>query len=272
MRLTTHHSPLTTPHSPLIDLAGIPDRILNQLSAESFRCRVVNQTDESVELLVMGYVGDDVDGLSARQVAEFLAENRSRRILVRINSPGGLVFDGTTIYNALVAHPAEVITQIEGIAASAAATIAMAGRPVRMAGNAQLFIHRAMGLAVGNRALMAEMVEWLDKTDQTIAKTYAAKTGKTPAAMLKLMEGRLDGTTFGAEEALKAGFIDEILPIKRQGGKGQGTGARDFGFRISDFGFEGEGSETPPDPQEVLRAEAEQRLIEGQKLWETALG
>jgi ATP-dependent protease ClpP protease subunit len=267
--------PLTTHHSPLIDLAGIPDRVLNQLSAESFRCRVVNQTEESAELLVMGQIGDELDGLRARDVAEFLAENRHRRILVRINSLGGLAFDGTAIYNALAAHPAEVVTQIEGIAASAAATIAIAGRPVRMAANGSLMIHRAMGLAIGNRAVMEDMVEWLDKIDQTIAVTYAAKTGKTPAAMLKLMEGKLDGTTFSAEEALGVGLIDEVLPIRRA--KSGGSGARDQGPGDQGSGDQGSGlrdqaSDPAPDPQEVLRAEAQQRLIERQRLWEIQLG
>jgi len=244
----------------LIDLAGIPDQILNRLSAETFRC-VLNQTEEAAELLMMGVVGDSIDGLSAKQVVEWLAANRTRRVLVRINSPGGLAFDGITIYNALVNHPAEVITQIEGLAASAAAIVAMAGRPVRMAENAQLFIHRAMALAIGNRAIMAETVDWLDKIDQAIAKTFAAKTGGTPAAMLRLMEGKLDGTTFAAEEAKKAGLIDEILRLNAtgKGARDQGSGVRDQGSAARDL------------RDQHLFAEAASRLIEQQKLWESAI-
>jgi enoyl-CoA hydratase/carnithine racemase len=140
---------------------------------------------------------------------------------VRIDSPGGFVFDGLTIHNALVKHDAEVITEVEGIAASAASIIAVAGDKVRMAANGEFFLHRSMGLAFGNKTIMEDLAEWLGKIDMAIAKTFAAKTGKTPEAMMKLLDGKVDGTVLDADEALAMGFVDEVIPIRREKGKGE---------------------------------------------------
>lgn len=193
------------------------ERVRNALSSDDFRCRIRNATDGSVDLLIYDGIGDFDGTATAKSVAEFLASNRGRAVNVRINSPGGLAFDGLTIHNALVAHDAPVTTTIEGMAASAAAIIAMAGSRVRQYDNATLFIHRAMGISIGNVDAMNETAEMLAKLDEQIAQTYANKSGKPRASMLQLMVGKAgsDGTQFSAAEAKAAGLIDEIIPTDR---------------------------------------------------------
>lgn len=186
-------------------------------SPERHRMRfALNQTDEDEqELLVMGFVGDFDDGLAADQIVNQLAEAKGRRIKVRINSPGGLAFDGLTIFNALLQHDGGVVTVVEGLAGSAASLIAMAGNPVKMMSNASMFIHRALGMSIGNSHVMRDMAEFLDTVDEGILQTYAAKTGLSQKRLNELLDGKVDGTTFTAKEAQTIGFADEVVQLKR---------------------------------------------------------
>lgn len=193
-------------------------RVLNSVQAEEFRLYIKNaKDDDPAELLIYEQIGKDPffgDGVGAKDVAWFLATNRGKAVTVRINSPGGLAFDGVTIFNSLMQHDGPVTTIIEGIAASAASVIALAGQPAKMFANASMKVHRAWGLAIGNTKEMADVAEWLAKLDGQIAATMAAKSGRKKDTMLKLMDGNVDGTWFTAEEALREGLIDEIVPLK----------------------------------------------------------
>ncbi len=177
--------------------------------------------DESVDLFIYGVVGGDMfdeDPLTAMSVAAFLAENRSLPVNSRINTPGGSVFEGITIYNALVAHDALVTTIIEGQAASAGSIIAMAGDTIKINENASFMLHRAWGMASGNTATMADYAQMLNRVDGLITGTYAARTGLRKDTVAKMMvgNGESDGTTFTAAEAKAKGFADEIIPNKRK--------------------------------------------------------
>ena len=121
-----------------------------------------------------------------------------------------------TIHNALVSHDAQVTTVVEGVAASAASIIAMAGKPAKIFENATMMIHRAQGGGFGNVGVMLEMADILKKIDESLAQTYVAKTGKTMAQVLKLMDGVIDGTWLTAKEAKAQGFSDEIVKINNQ--------------------------------------------------------
>ena len=181
-------------------------------SSESFVVGVKNaKGDEPAEIVLYDTIGDSWIGTDARSVTEFLRHNKGSAVNVRINSPGGLAYDGITIHNALVSHDGPVTTEIEGMAGSAASIIAMAGNTVKMWDNANLFIHRASLIAIGNTDVMEEARDWLAKLDEAIAGIYKNKTGLPLPKIRSLMKGKVDGTVFSAAEAKKDGWIDEIV-------------------------------------------------------------
>lgn len=172
--------------------------------------------DEPAEIMIDGEIGDPWEQNDSRSVGQFLRANKGRPVKVWINSPGGLAYDGITMHNALVQHDAPVTTVIAGIAGSAASIIAMAGNPVQMYENANLFIHRASLVAVGNEDVMEEAKDWLHKIDDSIARTYKAKNGMELQKIKSLMRGKVDGTVFTASEAKKGKWIDEVVsPAKK---------------------------------------------------------
>lgn len=184
-------------------------------TSETFKVGVKNaKDDEPAEIVLYGEIGNPWEAADARSVGEFLRGNKGRDVNVRINSMGGLAYDGITIHNALVSHDGKVTTIVEGMAGSAASIIAMAGGPVQMYENAHLFIHRALLIAIGNRSVMEEAMDWLDKVDDAIARTYRAKTGKALDKIHELMRGKVDGTMFTAREAVAMKFADEIVSLK----------------------------------------------------------
>lgn len=200
-----------------IELSLSP-RAQEAASQNGFTVGVRNAKDgEPAEIVLYGEIGAPWEATDARSVGQFLRDNRSRPVNVRINSPGGLAYDGITIHNALVSHDGKVTTIIEGMAGSAASIIAMAGNPVQIWENANLFIHRASVIAIGNEAVMEEAADWLRKIDESIARTYKAKTGKAMDKIMDWMRGKVDGTIFSAKEAVDNKFCDEIIKPKSAG-------------------------------------------------------
>ncbi len=188
---------------------------------QPFRLTVRNaKGDQPAELLIYEGVGvDSYDGtgIDATEVAGFLAENRGKPVDVLINSPGGLVFDGLAIFNALVSHNATVTTTVTGIAASIASIIAQAGDKRRAYAASSLMVHRAIGVCVGNYSDMTDCGVWLNTIDNQLADLYSSRSGQSKSKMLDLMRGKVDGTLFDAAEAKRLGLIDEVID---NGGKG----------------------------------------------------
>ncbi len=153
-------------------------------------------------------------GVTAKEFVDQLNAISTPRITVRINSPGGDVFDGLAIHAALKQHPSEITCQVDGIAASAASFIALAGKKCIMSENALMMVHCAWGFALGNKSDMRETADILDKIDSQLADIYAKKTGKDPAKCLAMMagEGKNDGTWLTAQEAKDYGLVDEMMP------------------------------------------------------------
>jgi ATP-dependent Clp protease protease subunit len=189
-------------------------RLQAAATSQDFKVGVKALDEENVEILVHGIIGDSWEGLDSASVAGFLNEHKGKKVNVRINSPGGLAWDGIAIYNELVQHDGRVTVTIEGMAGSAASIIAMAGDHIRIAENGQLFIHRAWAIAAGNTTVMLDAAEFLDRIDHAIAATYAARTGRKADTMMKLMEGKVDGTIFTGKEAVDEKFADEVIPLK----------------------------------------------------------
>lgn len=205
-----------------LNLSGAPRAIVDAAS-ESLQIRCVDAKDaEPAELLIMENIGEDWygDGVSATSVVDFVANQKDSPIHVRINSPGGFVYDGLVMYNALASHVPDVTVTVEGLAYSMASVIALAGDTVRMFKASDYGIHRAWGGAVGNQNEMRAAAEWLAKIDDHLAEIYAEKTGKPAAQIIAWMEGTSDGTLFSATEALEAGFADEVIDPKGDQDKG----------------------------------------------------
>jgi ATP-dependent Clp protease protease subunit len=128
-------------------------------------------------------------------------------LTVRINSPGGSVFDGVAIYNALKRHEARVTVWIDGIAASIASMIAMAGDQVVMPENAMLMLHDPSALVIGTAADMRAMAEALDKMKAGMVAAYRDKSGREDAEIQALMAAE---TWLSAQEAVDLGLADRV--------------------------------------------------------------
>lgn len=145
-------------------------------------------------------------GITASDVAELLDDLADDRALtVRINSPGGDVFDGTAIYNLLRTWAGPVDVVVDGLAASAASFIAQAGDTITMGRGTQMMIHDALGFTVGNAADHRTMAELLDRVSDEIAGIYAARAGLTVAEWRDRMR---DEVWYNATEAVDAGLAD----------------------------------------------------------------
>jgi ATP-dependent Clp endopeptidase proteolytic subunit ClpP len=168
--------------------------------------QIRNSGDGTVEILVYDEIG--YWGITAKDFKTALDAINASTINVRINSPGGDVFDGLAIYNSLKAHPATINTFVDGWAASAASFIMLAGDTVSMAENSMAMIHKAWGVGIGNADDMLALNGVLNKIDGQIASMYAAKTGKDPADCLAAMAAE---TWFTADEAREFGLIDSVV-------------------------------------------------------------
>jgi ATP-dependent protease ClpP protease subunit len=176
--------------------------------------RITNAAS-SDEAEVMLY--DEVGGWLGATADQFIADLRgvtAPNLRVRINSPGGSVFEGIAIANALRSHPANVTVQVDGIAASIASVIAMAGDRIEMAPNTMLMIHDASGVCLGNASDMEEMAELLDLISDNIADAYAQRAGGTRDEWRARMRAE---TWYLPEDAVNNGLADKALQAPKSG-------------------------------------------------------
>lgn len=147
-------------------------------------------------------------GVSAKMVAdEMRSIPDTMPISLRINSPGGEAFDGIAIYNSLRKR-GNVTVEIDGVCASAAAIVAMAGQSITMADNALFMIHQAWGLALGNGADLRERADMLESIDNQQIKIFTAKTGLPSEEIFAMLEAE---TWMEADKAHKLGFVDKVV-------------------------------------------------------------
>jgi ATP-dependent Clp endopeptidase proteolytic subunit ClpP len=147
-------------------------------------------------------------GVSAKQfIGDLKRVPADHEIVLKIHSPGGEVFDGNAIFNALKRHPGGVTVQIEGLAASMATVISLAGAPVKMAANGFYMIHNPWGVAMGDADEMRDQAALLEKIREGMIAAYASKSGQEPEQIAAWMDAE---TWFSAEEAQAAGFVDEV--------------------------------------------------------------
>jgi ATP-dependent Clp endopeptidase proteolytic subunit ClpP len=176
-------------------------------------CFAAARSDDELTIDIFDVIGFDFwgDGISARSIQRSLtAHADAKRILVRINSPGGEVFEGQAIFNLLRHAKAEVRVQIIGLAASMASIVALAGSHVEMAENALYMIHDPWVFAIGSADEMRKTASLLDKIKETALNVYEGASNLGRAELAELMSAE---TWMTAQEALDAGFVDAILPV-----------------------------------------------------------
>ncbi len=169
----------------------------------------INKKKDEQEIFIYDEIGAPGGfwGVDPEQFAKDMNE-LSGPVKIRINSPGGSVFGGMSIYNSIQSYEGETTTIVDGLAASAASYIAMAGDKVKINQGAFLMIHEAWSMAVGNSADFRKEAELLDKIDSQIAGFYSKKTGKELSDIQDIMT---DETWFTADEAFEFGLADEVI-------------------------------------------------------------
>jgi ATP-dependent Clp protease protease subunit len=205
----------------------------------------------TAEIVIYDEIGKSWWGeetVSAKQFLDDLnALGEVTNITLRINSPGGDVFDGVAIHNAIKNHKAKVEARVEGIAASAASYVAIAADKVVMPANSFMLVHGASGMSWGNADDMRAIADDLDRIDKSLTATYVARGKSTTAKVKALMkEDRL----MDAAEAKEWGFADEVTSEKKM--------AANFSLRLLPKAAaekfravtgEGQGDPPPPAPQ-----------------------
>jgi ATP-dependent protease ClpP protease subunit len=152
-------------------------------------------------------------GVTAKDFRDQLTQI-SGDFTLRINSPGGDVFDGIAIFNDLIAHKGKVKVEISGIAASIASVIAMAGNSIDIAPNAFFMIHNAWTFAMGDRHDMESMAGVLGQIDEAIARTYV---GRSKVGIRTVREMMDDETWLGSAAAIDKGFADKLMTVEGAG-------------------------------------------------------
>ena len=134
-------------------------------------------------------------------------------ITVWINSPGGDVFAAAQIYNMLMDYKGNVTVKIDGLAASAASVIAMAGMEVQMSPVAMMMIHNPATIAIGDSSEMKKAIDMLDEVKESIMNAYEIKTGLSRSRISHLMDAE---SWFNAKKAVELGFADKLLFSKEE--------------------------------------------------------
>jgi ATP-dependent Clp endopeptidase proteolytic subunit ClpP len=167
------------------------------------------QSDEATEILIYDVIGWPFS--DAMELVRTLSAMGGKDMLVRINSPGGDVYDGMAIFNALQTYPGKVTTRIEGLAASMAGIIALAGKNVQAYKNAMLMIHEPWSIVAGSQFELREAADVLGKISSNMADVYAGASNVGKREIKEMMKNE---TWFNAEEAKNKGFIDTIIDGK----------------------------------------------------------
>ena len=176
---------------------------------------VRNENGESRTLFLNGEISDETwygDEVTPKMFKEELQDGEGD-ITVWINSPGGDVFAAAQIYNMLMDYKGNVTVKIDGLAASAASVIAMAGTEVQMSPVAMMMIHNPATIAIGDSSEMKKAIDMLDEVKESIMNAYEIKTGLSRSRISHLMDAE---SWFNAKKAVELGFADKLLFSKEE--------------------------------------------------------
>jgi ATP-dependent Clp protease protease subunit len=161
------------------------------------------------EFYLYADIGTDYDGVSADEFTKALATvKNSKELSVRINSQGGDVFEAYAMYGALKRYPGKVTMHVDGLAASAASYLLMAGDRIMMADNALVMIHEPHSRGAGTASELENKATMLRKITGTVVDAYAKRTGNSPDDILSMMVAE---TWMDATESKARGFADEVV-------------------------------------------------------------
>nr|BDD47240.1 hypothetical protein 12 [Bacillaceae bacterium] len=183
------------------------NEILKKYMNIKSKFEVKNESTESASIYIYGSIGGWFSETNAKEIRRKLNGIESNEINVHINSPGGDVFDSIAIHNLLKNHKAKVTIHIDGLAASGASLIAMAGDKIIMPSNTMLMIHRAWTYTAGNAEALRKVATDLEKIDSSVTKTYMNRFVGEQEELEQLLA---DETFLTAEECLALGLCDEI--------------------------------------------------------------
>ena len=181
-------------------------RVPDAVAAREAGYRIRNAIGDDDTAVVRIYDEIWMLGVNAEDLVAELDTITAPNLRVEINSPGGDMFAGIAIFNALRNHPARVMTRVDGVAASAASLIFQAGDHRVMQPGTQQMIHNAWGMTIGDRRDHAQMAELLEQSDGQLAAVYAARAGTSVASMRALMDAE---TWLTGNEAVDVGLADE---------------------------------------------------------------
>lgn len=156
-----------------------------------------------------GYVWDkDEEYISSKKVRAELEKLDGQNLVIHLNSFGGMAFEGVAIYNTLMDYKGQVDIQIDGVAASAASIIAMAGKTITGRSNTMLMIHKSRTVAYGNADEFLKMADDMNKIDMSLRATYLQRFKNDVTELDELLKSE---TWMTADECLKYGFYDSII-------------------------------------------------------------
>ena len=177
--------------------------------------RVNKIDDDRAEVFIYGDIGGYwEDSVTADELARQVSELHDvPNMDARINSGGGYITEGVAIYTALAKYPGNLTVHIEGIAASIATVIAMAGDKIVIYEGSRMMIHKPSSFVGGDAEFMRKEADILDGFESDIISLYEPRTGN---AALNLSKWMKDETWWGAADAVKNGFADEMVPAKKK--------------------------------------------------------
>lgn len=192
-----------------------PIRYVNRMALKPGHVRFNTLADNEAEVLIYGDIGGGWwdEGITGESISNQIAELDVDTIHVRINSGGGLVFEGLAIYQAFARHDARIIVHIDSIAASIASVIAMAGDEIRISEGANLMIHKPWSGVWGDANALRKEADVLDQLQAGLINIYEARTDAKRADLESWVNAE---TWFLGQAAVDAGFADVVVPAKKK--------------------------------------------------------
>lgn len=196
--------------------------------------------DTGNDIGIFDVIGEDYwgEGVTAKRISAALrAIGKDQPVTVNINSPGGDMFEGLTIYSLLREHEGEVTIKVLGMAASAASIIAMAGDRIEIARAGFFMIHNAWSISIGDRNDHHAFADYLEPFDRAMGDIYASHTGIVAEDIGEMMDRE---TWIGGQAAVDQGFADALLAssvIEEDGAKGERAAARKLDVALAKAGM-----------------------------------